>query len=53
MCDIRNLDSRPVSGVTQTRGHPIKLARSFCRISQLLHLFESCVKFILFGTACL
>ena len=30
-CEIGNLDSLCVSGITQTRGHPMKLTRSFCR----------------------
>jgi len=42
-CDIGNLDSLHVSKVSQTRGHTMKLARSFCRTGQLLHSFENCV----------
>jgi len=34
MCEIRYLDSLRVSGVIQTRGHLMKLARSFCRTGQ-------------------
>jgi len=40
MCEIGNLDSLRISEVTQTRGHSMKLARSFCRTGQLLHSFE-------------
>jgi len=40
VCEIGNLDSFRISKVTQTRGHSMKLARSFCRTGQLLHSFE-------------
>ena len=40
-CEIGNLDSLCVSGITQTRGHPMKLTRSLCRTGWLLNSFEN------------